>query len=94
MNRSTGEVLWRSEAIHGFIHNAIAVGSSKIFCLDKTPPFTEEQMQRRGLPIPDTYNLRTFDIKTGKATDSPACDQLEMYPVREIEGSLYIGLPK
>jgi Na+-transporting NADH:ubiquinone oxidoreductase subunit F len=35
-----------------------------------------------------------FDIKTGKATDSPACDQLEMYPVREIEGSLYIGLPK
>jgi len=34
-----------------------------------------------------------FDIKTGKATHSPACDHLQTFPTREKDGYIYIGLP-
>ena len=66
MNRHTGDVLWKFNARHGFIHNAIAVGNDKIFCLDKIPPLIEERLERRGLSTPDTYSLKVFDISTGK----------------------------
>jgi len=66
MNRHTGNILWHFNARHGFIHNAIAVGSDKIFCLDKIPPLIEERLERRGLSAPNTYSLKTFDIRTGK----------------------------
>ncbi|MHC4354095.1 MAG: PQQ-like beta-propeller repeat protein [Planctomycetota bacterium] len=65
MNRHTGEILWQSDATHGFIHNAIAVGKDKIFCLDKIPPFIEGQLQRRGISPVDASSLRAFDIQTG-----------------------------
>ena len=35
-----------------------------------------------------------FDIKSGKATDSPVCEKLEIFPVEERAGIVYIGLPK
>jgi len=66
INRHNGNILWRFNARYGFIHNGIAVGNNKIFCLDKIPPLIEEQLERRGLSIPDTYSLKTFDIQTGK----------------------------
>ena len=34
-----------------------------------------------------------FDIKTGKATHSPACDHLVTYPTKEKDGYVFIGLP-
>jgi outer membrane protein assembly factor BamB len=39
MNRHTGQVLWTMEARRGFLHNAIAAGQSKIYCLDAAPPY-------------------------------------------------------
>jgi Na+-transporting NADH:ubiquinone oxidoreductase subunit F len=34
-----------------------------------------------------------FDIRTGEATHSPACDKLENYPVRINDNYIFIGLP-
>jgi outer membrane protein assembly factor BamB len=39
MNRYTGQVLWTIEAQRGFLHNAIAAGKGKLFCLDIAPPY-------------------------------------------------------
>jgi len=35
-----------------------------------------------------------FDIRTGKATCSPACAHLQTYPTKVENGNVYIGLPK
>jgi outer membrane protein assembly factor BamB len=40
MNRHTGQVLWTVDAHRGFLHNGIAAGSGKIFCLDAAPYVT------------------------------------------------------
>jgi outer membrane protein assembly factor BamB len=37
MNRHTGQVLWTMDAHRGFLHNGIAAGKGKIFCLDAAP---------------------------------------------------------
>jgi outer membrane protein assembly factor BamB len=37
MNRHTGQVLWTLDAQAGFLHNGIAAGSGKVFCLDALP---------------------------------------------------------
>ncbi len=37
-NRHTGQVLWTLDAQCGFLHNGIAAGNGKIFCLD-VPPY-------------------------------------------------------
>jgi outer membrane protein assembly factor BamB len=37
MNRHTGQVLWTLDAQCGFLHNGIAAGNGKIFCLDAPP---------------------------------------------------------
>jgi outer membrane protein assembly factor BamB len=37
MNRQTGQVLWTMTAQRGFLHNGIAAGQGKIFCLDAAP---------------------------------------------------------
>ncbi|HDY88588.1 MAG TPA: hypothetical protein ENH82_10840, partial [bacterium] len=65
MDRYNGEILWRIDSRHGFIHNGIAVGNDKIFCIDKLPVKIENQLERRGITPPDTYRLLSLDIKTG-----------------------------
>ena len=37
MDRHTGQVLWTRDAQCGFLHNGIAAGHGKIFCLDALP---------------------------------------------------------
>ena len=37
MDRHTGKVLWTLDAQSGFLHNGIAAGKGKIFCLDALP---------------------------------------------------------
>ncbi len=37
MNRHTGRVLWTLDAQWGFLHNGIAAGNGKVFCLDVLP---------------------------------------------------------
>jgi len=66
MNRHTGRILWRFDARHGFIHNAIAVGDGKVFCLDKLPPTIETAMGRAAAETIKTYRMLALDIKTGQ----------------------------
>ncbi|MCL5282963.1 MAG: PQQ-binding-like beta-propeller repeat protein [Planctomycetes bacterium] len=37
MNRRDGQVLWAMDAQRGFLHNGIAAGQGKVFCLDAAP---------------------------------------------------------
>ncbi|HUU29022.1 MAG TPA: PQQ-binding-like beta-propeller repeat protein [archaeon] len=66
MDRYTGKVLWSLEAAHGFIHNAIAAGDGKIFCLDKLPPYIQNRLRRRGRTSPGDSRLLALDIHTGR----------------------------
>jgi len=65
LDRHSGKVIWRIEARHGFIHNGIAIGKNKLFCLDKLPPSIEQQMRRRGKTPPESYRMLALDIRTG-----------------------------
>ncbi len=40
MNRQSGQILWTMDAQRGFLHNAIAAGQGKLFCLDIVPYVT------------------------------------------------------
>jgi len=66
MNRHTGRILWRFDARHGFIHNTIAVGNGKVFCLDKLPPAVEKAMGKAAAETVKTYRMLAINIKTGK----------------------------
>ena len=66
MDRYSGEILWRINSQHGFLHNGIAVGNDRLYCLDKFPPYIEGQLRRRGKANPNTYRLLALDIKTGE----------------------------
>ena len=66
MDRKQGDVHWSMDSTHGFLHNGTVAGNTRLYCLDKLPPDVEGQLQRRGLPIPDTYRLVACDIRTGE----------------------------
>ena len=65
-NRYTGEILWRLKSRFSFLNNAIVVGNDKLFCLDKLPPYVENQLIRRGELLPDSCRMLAVDIATGK----------------------------
>jgi outer membrane protein assembly factor BamB len=65
MNRSTGNIIWQAESRYGFLHNGTAAGSGMIYCLDRYPPYIENQLRRRGKTAPGDYRLIAMDIKTG-----------------------------
>ena len=68
MDRYSGKVLWQLTARHGFIHNAIAAGGNKVFCIDRPRvprgvlPETERGEKR---VIPGT-KLLAIDLATGE----------------------------
>jgi outer membrane protein assembly factor BamB len=62
MDRHTGKIRWSMTAKFGFIHNAVAVGKNRIFCLDKTPPF----ITKFGAESATGYRLLAIDVRTGK----------------------------
>ncbi|MHC4711912.1 MAG: outer membrane protein assembly factor BamB family protein [Planctomycetota bacterium] len=66
MDRRSGEVLWRIDAEHGFIHNAIAVGGGAVYCLDKLPVYVEKLLKRRGVNAGERGRLAAFDVATGE----------------------------
>ncbi|MFC1544623.1 PQQ-binding-like beta-propeller repeat protein [Gemmatimonadota bacterium] len=66
LDRYSGELLWARESSHGFLHNAIAAGGGRIFCLDKLPPMMEARLQRRGLELSTENSLAALDIASGK----------------------------
>ena len=65
-DRDSGDVLWRVDANHGFLHNGIVAGGGRIYCLDKLPKRVEEQDKRRGDTDRPTYRLLALDAKNGQ----------------------------
>ncbi|MFP6737858.1 MAG: PQQ-binding-like beta-propeller repeat protein, partial [Planctomycetota bacterium] len=47
-NRHSGKMLWRLEAQNSFRHNAICLGSGKLFAVDRLPETYEKKLRRRG----------------------------------------------
>ncbi len=66
INRHTGEILWQTDALHGFIHNTIVAGNDKIFCLDKLPHYIEKQLTAHQIKSQKPYRLLALDAHTGK----------------------------
>jgi len=66
MDRYSGEVKWEIEARHGFLHNGIAAGNGRLYCLDKPPPYIERQLERRGKKLPGGGRLLCLDMETGE----------------------------
>ena len=65
MNRHTGEVLWSVDANFGFIHNCIAAGTGRIFCLDGLPPYLAKIMTERKIKIKSSGRLLSLDVRDG-----------------------------
>ncbi|MCL4694695.1 MAG: PQQ-binding-like beta-propeller repeat protein, partial [Candidatus Hydrogenedentes bacterium] len=65
-DRYTGEQRWRVDAVHGFLHNGIAVGRGIMYCLDRLPLFLEDQLERRGIEPPGNYRLIAIDVSSGQ----------------------------
>lgn len=66
MNRHTGEPLWSKSAHASFRHNAIALGSDRVFCVDRATDELRELMERRGITLPEDGRLLALDIRTGE----------------------------
>lgn len=69
MDRFTGREIWRTQANHGFIHNAVIAGDGLMFCLDKLPQGVETRLKRRGMDLPEGSRLLTMDIRTGEVVN-------------------------
>ncbi|HUT11970.1 MAG TPA: PQQ-binding-like beta-propeller repeat protein [Thermoguttaceae bacterium] len=65
-DRHSGEILWKIDAQHTFLHNGIVVGNGRVYLLDKLPKRVEDSNKRRGLDDPATYRLMALDAKTGE----------------------------
>ncbi len=65
LDRHTGKVLWRRAAARNFRHNAIAVGSGKVFCIDGLSARRLEQLRRRGITPVTKPRLYALDVRTG-----------------------------
>lgn len=65
MNRHTGKVLWSVDANVGFVHNGIAAGGGRIFCLDALPPYIRSEMNKRKIKIKSSERLLAFDVRDG-----------------------------
>jgi outer membrane protein assembly factor BamB len=66
MDRHTGKVLWKRDAVFNFRHNAIVAGGGKIYCLDHMTDARIEYLKRRGKPLDGAARLLVLDAGTGK----------------------------
>jgi outer membrane protein assembly factor BamB len=64
-DRHTGEVLWRQEAHHSFVHNAIVAGNGRVFCIDRLPNSARDKLKRRGRPAPKDFRLAAYNLHNG-----------------------------
>lgn len=66
MNRHTGQVLWQKEARLGFRHNAICIGGSRLYAIDRLSGAQQGRLKRRGEEPPHPPRLVVLDLATGK----------------------------
>ena len=64
-DRHSGRQLWQVTATHSFWHNGIVAGKGRVYCLDRNPAPVEAAMQRRGIPMPDTYRIVCLNASDG-----------------------------
>ncbi len=64
-DRHSGRVLWKVSAEHGFLHNGIAAGRDRVYCLDRLPPPAEAWLERRGQQIRNSRRLIALDLQSG-----------------------------
>lgn len=64
-HRRTGELLWRTDALHSFLHNGIAAGGGRVYCLDRLPKSAELKASRAGKDVRRDYCIVAFDLLTG-----------------------------
>jgi outer membrane protein assembly factor BamB len=66
-DRQSGQILWRLEAVHSFLHNGIVAGGDRVYLLDKLPRRVEEQDARRGTDGgPTDYRILAVEAHSGK----------------------------
>lgn len=66
MDRISGKLLWHIEAQQVFLHNAIAAGNGKVFCLDSYPPLLLNTYLFTGRPPEQPSRLLALDAKSGR----------------------------
>ena len=66
LDRASGQVIWRADAVNYFRHNAICAGGGRLFAVDLLSDAERERLKRRG-ETPDTVSqLFAFDLATGQ----------------------------
>jgi len=77
LDRESGQLLWKREAIERFNNKAVAVGHGLVFCIDSISPLQTEKWKRRaeGLKeVPSTVlalDARTGSVKWSAVTTAP-----------------------
>ncbi len=65
-DRRTGRKLWQREAQFNFRHNNIALGASKVFCIDALSEAKKATLRRRGIELPGQPTLYALDARSGE----------------------------
>jgi len=65
-DRRSGQVRWKTNAVHGFLHNGIVAGGGRIYCLDRLPKRIEDYNKRRGIAAGAPYRIVALDAQSGK----------------------------
>jgi len=66
MNRLSGQVLWTLRARDGFLHNSLALGGDKLFCIDRLPEGIVKSRRLRGDADKPQSRLLALEARTGK----------------------------
>jgi outer membrane protein assembly factor BamB len=66
LDRESGKSLWSVTARSGFRHNAICIGGSRLYAIDRTSGPELDRLKRRGESPPHAPRLVAFDLASGK----------------------------
>ncbi|MEZ6070855.1 MAG: PQQ-binding-like beta-propeller repeat protein [Pirellulales bacterium] len=65
MDRHSGKVAWRADAVNGFRHNAICAGGNRLYAVDLLSQGLKARLRRRGEEPSSQSTLTAFNIATG-----------------------------
>ncbi|OGV72925.1 MAG: hypothetical protein A3K19_20870 [Lentisphaerae bacterium RIFOXYB12_FULL_65_16] len=66
LQRQTGAVLWRQQALCGFPQKSIAVGDGRVFCIDRVDADVEAYLARQSSPPASRAAVKAFELTSGK----------------------------